>query len=166
MKKAVLSLVLISIFINSIVSSPTSNADASCPPYTCIVDTSFCFCGVTQTPEDRCCKATCTPCPPDFNVKPWLTIDWSSFTLPPIQFPLLRRGWVKIVFLSDYFCFNQIKTNDRLRAQTDGSFSKYNWLLFSDIVSIDWDNKDEVFPIIHRICYCNCIIVTNTNSSQ
>ncbi|CAF0807832.1 unnamed protein product [Rotaria sp. Silwood1] len=82
------------IFLNCISSSPSPiqrNADPSCPPYGCIVDTSFCFCGVTQTPDDRCCKATCTSCPPDFNVKPWLTIDWNTFNVSALDLSLFGR---------------------------------------------------------------------------
>ncbi|UJR36684.1 hypothetical protein I4U23_029401 [Adineta vaga] len=91
MKAIFVGLLLISILFNVIISSPTPNADASCPPYTCIGDTSFCFCGVTQTPEDRCCKATCTPCPPDFNVKPWLNTDWNSLNFLSVEIPLFGR---------------------------------------------------------------------------
>jgi hypothetical protein len=72
------------ILFNGVLSSPAPvqfNADPSCPPYGCIVDTSFCFCGVKQTPDDRCCAATCAPCPPDFNVKPWLTFNFSALDL-------------------------------------------------------------------------------------
>ncbi|CAF1048131.1 unnamed protein product [Rotaria sordida] len=95
MNKIFVGLLSIFVFLNCISSLPSPirrNADSSCPPYGCIVDTSFCFCGVTQTPDDRCCTATCTPCPPDFNVKPWLTMDWSSFNFSALDlFPLGRK---------------------------------------------------------------------------
>ncbi|CAF0958273.1 unnamed protein product [Rotaria sordida] len=95
MNKIFVGLLSIFVFLYCISSLPSPirrNADSSCPPYGCIVDTSFCFCGVTQTPDDRCCTATCTPCPPDFNVKPWLTMDWSSFNFSALDlFPLGRK---------------------------------------------------------------------------
>ena len=94
MKNIFVSLLFVCIFLHYVHSSPTpiqSNADPSCPPYGCIVDTSFCFCGVTQTPDDRCCAATCTACPPGFNVKPWLTMDWSSINWGALNLTILGK---------------------------------------------------------------------------
>ena len=92
MKPTLLGLIVALTFVAHILSSPAPiqrNAHPSCPPYSCIIDTSLCFCGEKLTPEDPCCAATCAPCPPDFNVKPWLTFNYSSLNLEGIVFPFL-----------------------------------------------------------------------------
>ncbi|CAF1043349.1 unnamed protein product [Adineta steineri] len=86
MMRSFASLLIIVIVLNGILSSPTS-----CPPYSCIVDSSYCFCGVTQTPDDRCCTMKCTQCGPEFFNQPWLTMNWGSFDFSTLDLSLPGR---------------------------------------------------------------------------
>ena len=92
MQYTFLGLVVALTLLTLILSSPAPiqrNANPSCPPYSCIIDTSLCFCGVKLTPEDPCCAATCAPCGPDFTVKPWLNFNFSSLNFDGIDFSFL-----------------------------------------------------------------------------